>query len=508
MSRLVFGVVITSCLVSITAVPAATYYLAPDGNDTHPGTKTRPWQSLRFAAGKVVPGDVVKLKPGVYRQTTLVKDCKGTAKQPILFEADGGQVTLDASIVVTGWRHEGQARYSATVGNRLIYTVWAKGRMLLGPSFHYSGAYAKVKYTPATLRRGQCLVANGRLHVRLFDDSDPAKANVQISHGHCLLLQRTHHTVWRGIGTAWGLNGYKLEFGSSHNLFTDAELRFHAQGVLETGKYSKYLASHHNTFQRLHIHHVGLNHFEHGIYTDGVDTSILNCRFDHISGAAIHAYPRPLRGIYDGNRISDPWPDWNPQHFVGQNPPDAKGYYSAIICWGRGGHRLTNNLIAGPFTNGISVRANDCRFVNNTLVLTNGLGWFLDAGNCQLANNVTQTQGDYLSSDGPLALDHNGYHGGKSWRIGKTTHTTFAALQAAGNERHGVEADPGFVNTKAGTFSLAPDSPLRDIGSAKIAPRTDIDGTKRPEGKRVDLGAYEAAAESNRVRRPVRPPTR
>jgi len=492
MSKLVFSVVAGFWLAATTAAPAATYYLAADGNNANPGTKARPWKSLQFASGKVVPGDVVKLKPGVYRQRTVVIGCEGTAKQPIVFEADGGQVTLDGSVQVRGWRHEGQARYSTQVGNRLIYTVWAKQRMLLGPSFHYSGAYAKVKYTPSTLRRGQCLVAKGRLHVRLFDNSDPAKANVRISHGHCLLLQRTHHTVWRGIGTAWGLNGYKLEFGSSHNLFTDAELRYHAQGVLETGKYSKYPASQHNTFRRLHIHHVGLNHFEHGIYTDGVDTSILDCRFDHISGAAIHAYPRPLRGIYDGNRISDPTPDWYPQHFVGQNPPDAKGYYSAIICWGRGGHRLTNNLIVGPFTNGISVRANDCRFVNNTLVLTSGLGWFLDAGNCRLANNFTQTTGVYLSSDGPLALDHNGYHRGGSWRIGKKTHTTFEALQAAGHERQGVEAEPGFVDAKGGKYTLAPDSPLRDIGSAKAAPPADITGTKRPQGKGVDLGAYEA----------------
>ena len=497
MSRFVFGVVAACWLVSTAAAPATTYYLATDGRDTNAGTKARPWQSLQFASGKVAPGDVVKLKPGVYRQLTVVIGCEGTAKKKIVFEADGGKVTLDGSVTVggSGWRHEGQARYSVQVGDRHIYTVWAKERMLLGPTFHYSGKYAKVKYTPATLRRGQCLVVGGRLHVRLFDDSDPAKANVRISHGHCLLLQRTHHTVWRGIGTAWGLNGYKLEFGSSHNLFTDAELSYHAQGVLETGKYGKYLASHHNTFRRLHIHHIGLNMYEHGIYTDGVDTVILRCRFDHISGAAIHAYPRPLRGIYEGNRITSPWPSWYPEHFIGEEPPDARSYYSAIICWGRGGHRLTNNLIAGPFRNGISVRANDCRFVNNTIVLTDGLGWFLDAGNCQLANNFTQTKGSYLSSDGPVALDHNGYYGGKSWRIGKETHTTFAALQVAGHEQHGVEADPCFVDAKAEKYGLAPDSPLRDIGSVKAAPSTDINGTRRPQGKRIDLGAYEAATE-------------
>ena len=111
MSRFVFGVVAACWLVSTAAAPAATYYLATDGRDTNAGTKARPWQSLQFASGKVVPGDVVKLKPGVYRQLTVVIGWEGTAKKKIVFEADGGKVTLDGSATVGGggWRHEGQA---------------------------------------------------------------------------------------------------------------------------------------------------------------------------------------------------------------------------------------------------------------------------------------------------------------------------------------------------------------------------------------------------------------
>ena len=98
MSKLVFSVVAGFWLAATTAAPGATYYLAADGNNANPGTKARPWKSLQFASGKVVPGDVVKLKPGVYRQMTVVIGCEGTAKQPIVFEADGGQVTLDFAV--------------------------------------------------------------------------------------------------------------------------------------------------------------------------------------------------------------------------------------------------------------------------------------------------------------------------------------------------------------------------------------------------------------------------
>jgi hypothetical protein len=476
---------------------AATYYVAPDGDDANPGSRAAPWATLRQAGRQARPGDTVKVKAGRYRQTNVVTACQGTPDRPIVFEADGGSVLLDGSVPLTGWRSEGGGRYSAPAGGRAIELVWAGGRLLLGPRYERPfDEFRTPKLTTTTLCRGQALLDGGRLYIRLFDDGDPGRVEMRAAAEHCLLLQATRHTVWRGIGTAWGTEGYKLEAGSAYNLITDAELHHHQQGILEIGATATAVACQHNTFRRLHVHHVGLTKFEHGIYTNGIRTRVLGCRFDHIAGAAVHAYPEPVQCEFDGNIATDPLPTYRPEHFTGDRPPEPTGHYTAFVCWGRGGHRVTNNLIAGPFATGISVRGSGNWFYNNTLVLRDGLGFGVASGsrdNC-LVNNILQTAGLYVEGEAPEVLDHNAYHGGKGWGWGGHVFATLADLRAEGKEMHGLEAVPGFVDPQRGDYHLAVDSPLHGLGTTTGAPATDLEGVMRPQGKGVDPGSYEGPA--------------
>jgi hypothetical protein len=52
-------------------------------------------------------------------------------------------------------------------------------------------------------------------------------------------------------------------------------------------------------------------------------------------------------------------------------------------------------------------------------------------------------------------------------------------------------ADLRFTNAKGGDFTLQKNSPLIDRAEAPEAPATDAVGTRRPQGKRLDLGAFE-----------------
>ena len=200
-------------LATASAVSAATYFVSTDGNDANPGNREKPWATLRHAASRSRPGDVIKVRPGVYHQTAIITYCRGTADQPITFEADGGPVIIDGSVVLKDWQDEGGERYSKDIGQQPVHLVWAGDRLLLGP--HYREPFLKVRPTKDTLKRGQCLREGGRLSLRLFDDTDPNKVMLRISVGQSILLQGCEHTIWRGIGTAWGLDGYKLEQGSA-----------------------------------------------------------------------------------------------------------------------------------------------------------------------------------------------------------------------------------------------------------------------------------------------------
>src|SRR5450432_3524918 len=53
-------------LISAQALAAATYYVAPGGDDANPGTIELPWATISQAVGSVAPGDAVILRDGVY----------------------------------------------------------------------------------------------------------------------------------------------------------------------------------------------------------------------------------------------------------------------------------------------------------------------------------------------------------------------------------------------------------------------------------------------------------
>lgn len=377
------------------------------------------------------------------------------------------------------------------MGKTTIYLVWADDRLLVGP-YYYKPFTKSGAPTKESLLRGQAVVDGDRLYVRLFDGSDPNRAQMRISSGQCLLLQAAMYTIWRGMNTAWGLNGYKLEGGSSHNVLEDAELHHHGSGILEAGDPREGPPCEDNTFRRLEIHHVGVTKYQHGIYTSGTRTRVLGCRFHHITGAPLHAYPKPLEGVYDGNIISDPLPPYLPEHFRGENPPEPSACYTAFICWGRGGHRLTNNLIVGPFSSAISVYAPNNAILNNTLAVK-GHGVLLEGESPGLVvrNNILCSLGWYIADGRVHELDHNAYFGGRGWRLDGKTLGGLADLRKLGFEAHGTCADPQFVDAAHGNYHLAQGSPLRDAGASADAPDHDLLGARRPQGTGVDLGAYE-----------------
>lgn len=91
-------------LTALTGAPAATWFVAPTGDDTATGTQDRPWASLQRAQQTVAPGDTVYVRGGTYRLTeaqiarryqlwadVIWLDKSGTPEQPIRYEAYGDE---------------------------------------------------------------------------------------------------------------------------------------------------------------------------------------------------------------------------------------------------------------------------------------------------------------------------------------------------------------------------------------------------------------------------------
>src|ERR1035438_6189684 len=74
------------CWFLAPAAPAATYYVAPTGSDSNPGSQAQPWASIGMGFTNAVAGDTVLLAPGNYASpsTMLWTQHDGTSNAPIV----------------------------------------------------------------------------------------------------------------------------------------------------------------------------------------------------------------------------------------------------------------------------------------------------------------------------------------------------------------------------------------------------------------------------------------
>src|SRR5437764_559929 len=67
--RAAFGSALLACLP--LSLAAATWYVAPTGSDSNPGTQASPFQSITKAQSVATSGDTVTLRGGTYSSFTI-----------------------------------------------------------------------------------------------------------------------------------------------------------------------------------------------------------------------------------------------------------------------------------------------------------------------------------------------------------------------------------------------------------------------------------------------------
>ena len=92
-------------LAGVGTAQGATYYVAPGGSDSDPGTEeSAPWATIQHAADTLVAGDTVYIKAGTYPER-VVPAHSGIAGHEIVYAAcPGATVTIDgAGIALPDW---------------------------------------------------------------------------------------------------------------------------------------------------------------------------------------------------------------------------------------------------------------------------------------------------------------------------------------------------------------------------------------------------------------------
>ncbi len=102
-SLIVLGIALAGCSPrTMTAEPNA-FYVAPNGDNTNPGTLERPFLTIQKCAEVVTAGYSCIVRSGTYRETVTPKN-SGSSGKPITFKVFPGEVALiSGADVVTGW---------------------------------------------------------------------------------------------------------------------------------------------------------------------------------------------------------------------------------------------------------------------------------------------------------------------------------------------------------------------------------------------------------------------
>lgn len=78
--------------------PGPAYFVAPEGDDTAPGTQEQPWRSINKALTRLNPGDTLYLRGGIYFEPVYCA-VAGTAAAPITIRAYPGELAvIDSSL--------------------------------------------------------------------------------------------------------------------------------------------------------------------------------------------------------------------------------------------------------------------------------------------------------------------------------------------------------------------------------------------------------------------------
>lgn len=178
-----FGII--SAPISTKAASGNTYYVAPNGNDSNPGTIEEPWRTLApVHARDFLPGDVIHFKRGGVWSGGLVIDDSGVQDNPITFIAYG----TGARPIFTN--PGGAGSYTRVIK---IDADWVVVEGFLVQDAHESGIY----------------ISNGSDH-NIIRDIETTNVGIGIAiHGqHNLATQNYLHDLHMIVNTIGGNDDY------------------------------------------------------------------------------------------------------------------------------------------------------------------------------------------------------------------------------------------------------------------------------------------------------------
>ena len=418
------------------APAGGTYYVAPTGNDSNPGTLSEPWRTIQHAAGALIAGDTVYIRAGTYRERVVPAN-SGSAGNVITYAAYPGEVVTINGTGVDVPEYTG-----------LFY--------LEGRNY---------------IRVSGLRVINSAYYGIIAEDS----GYITIDHNY------THNTYSSGI-SAWGCHHIIVEYNE-------------VTGACTSGWQESLSISNTDTFEvRYNLVHDVMPG------TNGKEGITIKDASTHGKVYGNEVYNLNEVGIYvdaETGHLIDVEVSQNVVHGIEALGISLASERGGLLENVRLYNNISYDNLVGLWLSACCIATHpfkDITIINNTFAYNGREGWGTGIGienrqlqNVVIRNNIcSQNISGQMNGDPSilpaLTVDHNLTDGDRDPQ---------SEIYGIGDL---VDVSPQFVNPLVADFHLGSSSPAIDSGSPQGAPATDFAG--HPRDAHPDIGAYEYGSTS------------
>jgi len=466
-----------------------TFFVSPTGNDSAPGTKTKPWRTIQKAANAVPAGSTVEIRGGVYRERVVVHVSGAPGAWITFRNYDGEHVRLDGTGLgpydgIAGLIAIDSRSYLAFDGLEIAHfhdladSFVPAGVFVTGTAHHISLRHLDVHDI-----RTATADAHGIAVYGTNGDSPIHDVTIDANRVHDNHLGSSESVVVNGNVKGWAITHNHI--WRNDNIGVDA-IGFEGKAPRNDQARDGYIADNLIT----DIDSLGNPAYDEddgsncrcadGIYVDGgrdllIERNIVLRSNIALEIASEHSFGSATNVLARDNYLAD-------STTIGL----AMGGYDTL----RGqtiNARVVNNTFVNNDTLGtgsgeilLQYRVYDSQILNN-IVVANAQAIMIANPYVENAGNVVDGNDWWVRGAPPSSA---------TWEWKKVTYHGFAAYRGAtGNDAHSVFADPRLGNGGR----LLPGSPAIDAGlDTPLAGPFDLYGSPRRQGRAIDIGAVES----------------